>query len=268
MGLYDAWKSAAHVEHFDLWSRVPLFVLQDRYERFNEVRLLEAYLQAASLPCSLLEVGCATGEFYRYLKSRHPNVRYTGCDISEVAINQARAKFQGEASFILTDEDLGAVASIKPDVVFCRDVILHQPDPYTFLQRLYAIAGKLLILRLRTRDVGLTETDPQKSCQLNYGQWAPYMILNCKELLDALQQLSPRPNKVVLQKHYMVLGGYHLRYLPKDCYLDETKTAESALLVEKGSLGLPMSVSESVAKEELRLRPVNRIIARLFGANR
>lgn len=267
MGLYDAWKSKAHVEHFDLWSRVPLFVLQDRYERFNEVQLLNAYLRASSSPCSLLEVGCATGEFYRYLKSRHPNMRYTGCDISEVAIKRANAKFQAAgAPFILTDESLGTVASIKPDVVFCRDVILHQPDPYVFLQRLYTMAGKLLILRLRTRDVGPTESDPQKSCQLNYGQWAPYMILNCKELLGALHQFSPLPSEIVLRKHYMVLGGHHLRYLPKDCYLDETKTAESALLVAKGSLESSVSVTESVAKEELRLHPVNRIIARLYGA--
>jgi len=261
MKFHDAWRSTAHVQLFDTWSRVPLFVLRDRYERFNEVRLLNTVVDGRNSQFSLLEVGCATGEFYRYLAARHPKASYIGCDISQGAIQRAQEKYPAPGRFILTDENLSAIAGLKPDVVFCRDVILHQPAPFDFLRRLYGLTQSLLVLRLRTRDIGVTETDPEKSCQLNYGKWAPYIVLNCQELLKEIEQYSPRPCRVHLAKHYMVLGGQHSRFLPKECYFQETGTAESALLIEKGDGSPTCAVHEETRPENLQLGPMARMIA-------
>lgn len=262
MGFYDAWKSQEHVQLFDIWSRVPLFVLRDRYERFNEVRLLNAWADARQSPFSLLEIGCATGEFYRYFAARHPNASYVGCDISEVAIRRAQEKCPATGRFVHTDENLSAVAGLKPDVVFCRDVLLHQPDPFAFLQRLYGLTQHTLVLRLRTRDVGATELDPEKSCQRNYGAWAPYIVVNAQELLRTIQGFSPRPRRIHLAKHYMILGGQHARFLPKACYYPETGTAESALLIEKVDGNAPCAVTEEVCPENLRLGLIAGAVAR------
>jgi len=253
MGFYDAWKSEAHVQLFDIWSRAPLFVLRERYERFNEVKLLNASIDGHKQSFAMLEVGCATGEFYRYFASRHPKASYIGCDISGAAIKRAQEKYKAPDRFMQTDKELSGVAERKPDVVFCRDVILHQTDPFVFLRRLYDLAQRLLILRLRTRDVGVTEKDPEKSCQLNYGVWAPYIVINSMELLNTVKGFTPRPKVVRLTKHYMVLGGQHARYLPKDCYFKETGTAESALLIEKGPGAGDIEVVEETAPEDLRL---------------
>jgi len=264
MGSYDAWNKRYHVELFDAWARVPLFVLRNRYERFNEVRMLNSAIDGRISTFSLLEVGCATGEFFRYFAARHPKASYLGCDVSESAIRRAQEKYQGAARFIVTDEKLSTLLSEKPDVVFCRDVVLHQPAPFVFLRELYALTQRLLILRIRTRDLGVTETDPEKSCQLHAAQWIPYIVLNCKELLQEVEQLCPPPNKIHLVKHYMVLGGQHGRYLPKECYLEETRTAESALLIEKGDGSSPCFKKEEAVPENLQFGLVNRILGRFF----
>jgi len=264
MGFYDAWKSKDHVQLFDSWSRIPLCVLRDRYERCNEVRLLNAWLEGRSPNFFLLEVGCATGEFYRYFADRYRQATYVGCDISEAAIRRAQEKYASPGRFIHTDEKLVSVACLKPDVVFCRDVILHQPAPFDFLHRLYELAHQAVVLRLRTRDEGATETDPEKSCQLNYGVWAPYIVLNCKELVSCLQQFLPPPCCIRLAKHYTVLGGQHARFLPKDCYYPKTATAESALLIEKGTGNDACTVMEEAMPEHLQLGLLSRVLARLL----
>ena len=117
-GVYDAWKGEGHVQLFDVWSRVPLFVLRDRFERCHEVKLLASSLQEKNRVGSLLEVGCATGEFFRYFTSRFPQVSYVGCDISHPAIRRAQEKYGQKGRFLHTDEHLVAVKDLVPDVLF------------------------------------------------------------------------------------------------------------------------------------------------------
>src|SRR5438552_139270 len=139
MRFYDAWQAEEHVKLFDIWGQAPLSVLRDRFERCNEVKLLNAVLSDRTAKFSLLEVGCATGEFSRYFRDRYPKVCYIGCDISRRAIERAQEKYPGPGRFVHTGEDLKEVAATEPDVVFSRDVILHQPQPFAFLSRLYDI---------------------------------------------------------------------------------------------------------------------------------
>lgn len=261
--LHDAWAQQEHAVHFDALSRLPGFILRQAYERFNEVRLLNQALDDHEGPCSLLEVGCATGEFYRYLRLRHPHVTYVGCDISRPALECARQKYPADGRFIETDTDLKSVSHIKPDVLFCRDVAHHQSDPAAFIRKLYDMSQNLLVMRVRTRDVGETVRDPAVSCQLNYGMWAPYIVVNSTELLKVIEGFQPRPKLIRLVKHYMILGGQHARYLPKECYFKETGTAESALLIEKGDGGGVAQVMSEAMPEQLRLGFLSRALTRL-----
>ena len=261
---HQAWGQPEHVTHFDALSGVPGFVLRRAYERFNEVCLLNRALERRSGPLRLLEVGCATGEFYRYLSLRHPQVAYVGSDISRPALERARSKYPAEGRFLETDVDLKAVNDVAPDVLFCRDVAHHQPDPLAFIRKLYDLTQGLLVMRVRTRDVGETVRDPALSCQLNYGSWAPYIVVNSQELLHAIQGFSPKPRRIHLAKHYMVLGGQHARFLPKECYYPETGTAESALLIEKGDGNTPCAVMDEAMPEHLQLGLISRVLARLL----
>ncbi len=242
---HRAWSEQKHAEVFDHWRFIPRRTLRVLYECFNEIRLLNDILRRHPA-ATVLEIGCATGELYRYLRTRWPRVRYVGTDISEPALARAAAKYPA-ATFLRTSTDLLEVRDAGAEVVFCRDVVHHQPDPFAFLETLYGLAGRFLVLRLRTRDRGPTEQDPERSCQFMYGRWVPYIVLNCDEVVEASRTYAPPPAGLTFLKHYMVLGGQHMRFLPKDCYDPTTGTAETALLIAKGRAGGDSAASTQLA---------------------
>jgi SAM-dependent methyltransferase len=234
---YADWQHATHARHFDGRHDLDGKNLVRNYESLNDVRLLNERVER-SRPLTLVEVGCATGEFYRYLRSRYPHVAYWGLDISEPAIGWARAKYPAARFFVTRPDarlpqvlpELGLAGA--PDVVYAKDVLHHQTKPFEFLADVLSAAGEAAIIRCRTRDVGATELDPEKSCQYHYGGWMPYIVINLPELVGYASDAAPGAEIVVL-RHHMVLGGQHGRFLTKECYLPETGTAETAIGVFK-----------------------------------
>jgi len=224
-----AWQDQTHARVFDEVSFYPRFLMRKRFESFNEVRLLQAH--AARIGGRVLhEVGCATGEFGRYAAAYLPQYSYRGFDISRPAVERAVSKY-GPGRYQLYD---GNVMSLPPaDIVFCRDVVLHQLDPYAFLAALMAIATRALVLRLRTRDQGATVLDAENSCQLHYDRhWVPYIVLNTDELIDRISADST-VSAIVISRRYEPLGGHNSRFLPKELYFTEAGGAETAVLVIK-----------------------------------
>ena len=231
MTKFSCWQDQGHSVHFDSRVFYPTFCLKHLYGRFNEFDLLNGYTPSSE-PYSLLDIGCATGEVSRYLRSIYPNMEYSGCDISENAIERGQTKYPG-VNFLLVDALLSQISDRSFDYVFSRDVILHQEKPLNFLKKVCSIAKKGIFLRMRTRDVGETVFDIEKSCQLYNEQWAPYIIFNCDELIKHLTDLKI-VSKIVILKDYMPLGGKFKRFVPKDCYLKKTKTSETAVYIEIG----------------------------------
>jgi len=225
---YSAWKKAIHATSFDWGANLTVGERKKIYESFNEIRLLNEYADRISAG-SFYEIGCATGELYRYLAPKHPKFRYSGFDISGPAIERAKEKFP-HVEFTLVGEDLGEVATVAPTVLFARDVVLHQLDPFAFLRQLLSIPQEAIILRIRTRDKGATVLDPEVSCQWHYGEWVPYMVLNLDEVIAAVREVRPFAEMHIV-KNVLQLGGHHNRFLPKECYMPETGTAETALYI-------------------------------------
>lgn len=231
-GLRSAWQDAEHARHFDVRAEYSLAELKREYESHNEFQLLLQHLRPEQRE-TLLEIGCATGELYRYLKANHPQVTYRGADLSKPAIERARQKYP-EGRFDLCGPDLAEIADAKPEILWCRDVVHHQPDPLTFLGKLIGISGDAVIIRTRTRDVGATVWDPELSCQWHYsGHWVPYIVMNVDELV-AFVSRNPRVRSIRVLKRLEVLGGAQGRFLPKACYDPQTGTAESAVFIGLG----------------------------------
>ena len=135
------------------------------------------------------EIGCANGYLKRFLDLNKCINPYKGFDISKQAIKSAK-KFYGENYFHLINENdkLKIINEKKFDIIYSRDTVPHQKDPYKFLEELIGIANKFLILRLRTRNFGETQLDHNLSCQLQPGDiWAPYIVLNYSEFLNYLK---------------------------------------------------------------------------------
>jgi len=234
---YDDWQHAQHAISFDRRSGLSARNLARNYEGFNDVRLLRERLDS-SRAIRLLEVGCATGEFSRYLRIRYPQVRYLGIDISQAAIARAKAKYPSQQFFAVhpagpLQESLRTVGIEAPvEFVYAKDVIHHQTQPLSLLEQLMACATDAVIIRTRTRDVGSTEWDPERSCQYHYEGWMPYLVLNLQELIDHIMRLLPA-SELVIYRHHMLLGGQYNRFLSKAMYLKETGTAETAVGIFK-----------------------------------
>jgi SAM-dependent methyltransferase len=228
--LREAWQEPIHADFFDARARHNLRLLRRVYENFNEFRLFlenKEYIRGRHF----VEIGCATGELYRYLRRYHPEFSYRGFDISRPAIERAAQKFP-DGQFDVCQSDLSDViaAHLSPAFVWARDVVLHQPDPFDYLSRLLPISNEVTILRLRTRDTGATVRDVELSCQWHYNHWVPYIVLNVDEMIEAICQAVPVKRMIILRS-YVQLGGWHNRFLPKECYYPETGTAETAVYI-------------------------------------
>ena len=134
----------------------------------------------------MLEVGCATGTTVKWLKLNRifKKDKYLGIDLSGPAINKAKYLYK-DATFKKVDIDFLKNLKYKYDYVFSRDTLMHQENPFKFLEELLAVSQKGLILRTRTKDKGKTEFDVNKSCQMHYDNyWMPYIVINLNEIKD------------------------------------------------------------------------------------
>ena len=230
---YADWQHEDHAEFFDARARLSRADLIRNLEMFNDVRLLQAHVSRAAAG-TLVEVGCATGEMCRYVALRYPALRYVGVDISEPAIVRAREKHP-RGRFVVGHPGVPLLETLRrhgvaqpPELLYAKDVVHHQIQPFEFLEELVTSATHAVILRLRTRDVGATVLDPEQSCQYHYNGWMPYIVMNLEEIIARIRQAAPQSEMVVC-RHHMVLGGRLNRFLPKACYLPDTGTAETAV---------------------------------------
>jgi hypothetical protein len=232
LDLRAAWQDPIHAEYFDFRNDYGDRFLRWDYGNFNEFKLLEEF-EATLSGQHFTEIACATGDLHRYLKLVHPKFIYNGFDISAPAIERARKKFPG-ARFDVCDPELTDVPekAATRTVVWARDVVQHQTEPFTFVQKVVALAQEAVFFRLRTRDVGPTVLDPVLSCQWHYGSWVPYMVLNVDELVSAMTAAAPL-EEIVIVKRYECLGGHHGRFLPKETYDPHTGTAETAVFARR-----------------------------------
>lgn len=257
---HEAWRLDVHAEFFDAWYHLSLRELKKRCESFNEVRLFLENNKSFIKGRKFVEIGCATGELYRYLKAFHPEFQYFGFDISQPAIKRARDKYP-QGNFSVCEEDLSDIMrqNLSPSVVFERNVVVHQPNPFDFLSKIIAMPNEAAILRLRTRDKGETVLDPDLSCQWHYSKWVPYMVLNIDECIEKIKQ-TVNFEALYIVKNYQQLGGHNNRFLPKECYYPETGTAETAVYIQlaKNKVSNPEIVISERADSKVHYTLVDR----------
>jgi len=230
----DVWADKTHAEVFDYLHKMPKHIVKRHYETFNEGRLLKKYKEKIE-GNKFFEIGCATGELYRYITTYMKEFTYHGFDISVPAINRATSKYPSDYFHILENgfDDIIEKHG-QPDVVWCRDVILHQDKPYKFLNNVIKLAKNTSIVRLRTRDSGETVFDTDLSCQLHWDKyWAPYIVLNIDEMISKIKE-NKDVNKIIISRSYEILGGHNYRFLPKELYFTSAGTAETAVFIQKG----------------------------------
>jgi SAM-dependent methyltransferase len=95
---------------------------------------------------SVLDVGCATGEFLYYLSSVYPGLCMTGVDTDEGFLEKARLSIPG-AAFLRGDIHPGkGLPTSKFDVVFMADANYLFSDPAPWLRNICALTkGKAYV---------------------------------------------------------------------------------------------------------------------------
>ena len=251
---YNPWQENLHADFFDALTDWSDSAIKCHYESFNDIQLLKSNWPRYSNRL-LLEIGCATGDLFRYLSSSQPELSYMGGDISTPAVNRARQKYPA-GQFTVVDTALSNLSNQlqRPGILYCKNVVLHQIDPFGFLEKLRSLPEEAAIIRLRTRDNGQTQLDPEVSCQHHYSGWVPYMIHNIKEVVDHISRARPT-KRIEIVRNHMVLGGLEGRCLPKDCYEPETGTAETAILVEFDSGGAEKTSPEIIIRDQKETPP-------------
>ncbi len=226
-----AWSKDEHGEAFDLWNRMSKSYFKFIFGCFYENKYLINYLKK-NPNLSLLDVGCGTGPLLRYIKLKGGLADYLGVDISESCIQRAQKIHKKNYFKKISTLNLSEQLDVKKyDIVYSRDTVPHQLEPLKFIKSLIDATKDILILRLRTRDLGSTIYDFEYSCQYMAGnEWVPYIVLNCGELIEFFKSQSI-VKKIIMNKSYTILGGQNDRFIEKNLYLKKTGGAETTMII-------------------------------------
>lgn len=235
---YEGWNTSSHVNEFSFWNSLSKPTFNFAYGNFQENRYLLEIFKSKNVK-NVLDIGCATGTTYRLLsnKIRSSNFNYKGYDISETAVNYALALYNKNLFYSSHLHDFRNLKANEREVIFSRDTVMHQDEPFKFLKALIEYSSRFLILRLRTRDNGETVWDTSSSCQMHYDKfWMPYIVINIDELIEFILSIR-KPVSIKVNRSYEVLGGFNFRFLPKDLYFKSAGGAETSLCIEFDNTG-------------------------------
>ena len=133
----------------------------------------------------VLDYGCGTGDFYRFLKRRGIDTRYTGVDINENFINLAKSKYP-ECTFRVMNIDDEPLEQFYDYVFICGVFNLRVPgvqdDLKNALVNLFKHCNKGLALNALSahtpiQDPELNYTSPEEMVKFSLENLSPSLAL-------------------------------------------------------------------------------------------
>ena len=230
---YEGWDTKEHLDVFNRWNKLSNKTFNFIYSNFQENRYLLDILQKKRAK-NIIDIGCATGTTYRLIdnKINEKFFNYKGYDISKTAVNFAKNFHNKNFFYNIEDSNYENLPSDEREIIYTRDTIMHQVDPFDFLKKLISLTSKFLIIRLRTRDNGKTEWDISRSKQRHYDKyWMPYIVININELVDLLLNYR-KPKCIKINRSYLTLGGETGKYLPEDLFYSHAGGSETSVCIE------------------------------------
>jgi SAM-dependent methyltransferase len=134
---------------------------------------------------TILDYGCGTGDFYRFLKRRGITVKYTGVDINENFINLARQKYP-ECTFSVLNDAENAFQGFYDYIFICGVFNLQVPgideDLKNALVSLFGHCNKGLALNALSthtpvKDPELHFTSPEEMVKFAIENLSPSVAL-------------------------------------------------------------------------------------------
>lgn len=120
---------------------------------FSEYKLAYSYQLMRRLGCAtnvFFDFGCGIGNSIPFIRKYFPATHLICADVSSKSLNIAEERFDGQADFLLIDQDKIGIADNSVDVLFTTCVFHHIPpdEHLKWLTELYRIikpGGTLLI---------------------------------------------------------------------------------------------------------------------------
>jgi ubiquinone/menaquinone biosynthesis C-methylase UbiE len=145
------------------------------------------------------DVGCGTGGFLNVLKQYAADVKYTGIDVSEEMIKNARRIHPG-ISFYVSDGNSLDFEDSSFDLVMLYGVLHMNLDWKDMIKECWRITKRYLLFDLRLTE-GKSVEDINRSYQkiAFNGNWdgksiVPYVVVNASEAVNAMKTLADQPS--------------------------------------------------------------------------
>jgi len=142
-----------------------------------------------------LDVGCASGGFFNFMRSYEPHIEYTGIDLSETAVELAIERYS-EAKFIVT-EGFGLPFDDNAfDVVHCTSVFNNEPNYQEMLREMYRVSNRFVLIDIRLSKGLGKQRESVYNIQFNgkdVEATVPYVVNDADEVADFILQLNPKP---------------------------------------------------------------------------
>ncbi len=194
---------------------------------------------------TILDVGCASGDFYNVLKKKYKKINYHGIDLDNKCIEFAKKKFGNNARFDKLDI-FSKKLKKKYDVVMIWNLFYMIPNWKKFLIRCSNLSKNYIVFDNKLKFIGSTIVDLDlsyqyyhKSNKRNY-----YIVHNIHELSAYLQihELNikkinicgyklpgPTSARLPLDKKDVYVGGFILQKYDEGCKINRFGvTSESA----------------------------------------
>lgn len=127
-----------------------IYLNEDRYAKPKEVfkESVKFIQNKDNRYKTLIDIGCATGEFIYFLRNSIPNIKYSGSDISKKLIERAKENIKGCKFFVDDINKSIKEPKMKYDIITCLGTLQIFDDielPLNNLLRLLNHKGRIII---------------------------------------------------------------------------------------------------------------------------
>lgn len=195
----ESWNTSDVVSYFDS-NRINI---DDIYP--SEYFFLENVLHEN---VKILDIGCAQGGFSHAIGQKLSNFSYTGVDISENMIKQAKINYPQHNFYHIEENDDYAILDSNGDDE-CFDItlvlgILHLHETWReTIKKAWSKTSSIMILDLRVVSEETIEDKEKSYFKMNfngdksdYSRVLPYNLINSSEALSTIQSLCAEAKKI------------------------------------------------------------------------
>ncbi|VVB84905.1 Trans-aconitate 2-methyltransferase [uncultured archaeon] len=168
--------------------------------------------------CSILDFGCGTGLFCKYLSENLPKAKIDGIDISNQMIEKARINCPNSNFYT---GDIFSVTLPQYDVIVSKDVFNHIDDIPKTLKRLDSLlrVNGMLILANREREQGVKNNIVTTFESLEYKTFVEqYSFMPTREEIELFLKTLPNFSEhhiKTIRERLEASGEYYVVYATK-----------------------------------------------------